>query len=131
MVLVDTSIWSLALRRQDQQPSPEIDQLSTLIDDVQVVMMGAVRQELLSGIKDHRQYLKVRNYLRAFSDITVHSEDYERAADFYNRCREKGIQGSHIDFLICSVAHAHQLAIFTLDKDFEHYQSVLDIRLFT
>jgi len=55
--------------------------------------------------------------------------DYEQAAAYYNICRSNGIQGSHIDYLICSVAHNNDFLIFTLDKDFEQYRKYIDIEL--
>jgi predicted nucleic acid-binding protein len=56
--------------------------------------------------------------------------DYERAAEFYNACRKAGIQGSQIDFLICSVSVGNKIPIFTSDKDFLHYKKELPISLY-
>ena len=49
-VIVDTSVWSLALRRQ-QKNNSIADKLRDFIGDGRVVLLGAVRQEILSGIK--------------------------------------------------------------------------------
>jgi predicted nucleic acid-binding protein len=56
--------------------------------------------------------------------------DYEPAAEFSNKCRKKGVQVSHIDFLICAVANRIDIPIFINDKDFEHYQNNISIELF-
>jgi hypothetical protein len=56
--------------------------------------------------------------------------DYERAAEFYNVCRKTGIQGSQIDFLICSVSVGNEVPIFTTDKDFLYYKKHLPISLY-
>jgi predicted nucleic acid-binding protein len=129
-VLIDTSIWSLVLRRKNRPVDAGAHgELVTLIDDDRVVMIGPIRQELLSGIADRAQFDELREHLRAFPDFEITSDDYEEAARCFNRCREKGIQGSHTDFLICAVALRHELSIFTTDDDFKHYAKVLPIVL--
>jgi predicted nucleic acid-binding protein len=71
----------------------------------------------------------LKNRISVFEDFTIKTIDYELAAELYNQCRAKGIQGSHIDFLICAVAINNQMSIFTLDKDFENYQKVFPIKI--
>jgi len=133
-VLVDTSIWSLALRRKTEDLSASekstLKILISLIQEVRVVLIGPIRQEILSGITDQNQFTQMKEKLRAFEDLPLTAEDYELAAEFYNSCRKKGIQGSHIDFLICAVAQRNDLAIFTDDRDFEKYSKQIGINLF-
>lgn len=130
-VLVDTSVWSLALRRKAVAANSQVrSSLATLIGDGRVAMIGPIRQELLSGIKEPAQFDRLREHLRAFADLETTSEDYEEAASFFNRCRSKGIQGSNTDFLICAVAVRNQLEIFSTDEDFRHFARVLPITLF-
>lgn len=128
-VLVDTSIWSLALRRKARRNPEIVDELTELVQEGRVVMTGPVRQELLSGIKADAQFRTLRDRLRAFPDLEVDHRDYEEAADCFNQCRAKGIQGSNTDFLLCALALRHDLPIYTTDGDFEHFASVLPIRL--
>lgn len=128
-VLVDTSVWSLALRRNQPQDGVEQQELRELLREGRVVMMGAVRQELLSGVRTSPQFLRLRKHLRAFDDITLDHEDYEEAAACSNRCRAAGIQGSSIDFLICAVALRRRLPVFTRDRDFENYSTVVPLTL--
>lgn len=128
-VLVDTSIWSQALRRKRGGDDKVRAALKALIDGYRVRLIGPIRQEILSGIPDKIQYEALRLKFQAFDDIPLRTEDYERAAAFSNDCRKRGIQGSHVDFLICAAAQGHGLAIFTLDGDFRQYQKVLDIVL--
>ncbi len=128
-VLVDTSVWSLAVRRASQSIHPYAKELAELIRDGRVVIIGAVRQELLSGVKNSKQFVTLRGYLRAFPDVVAETEDFERAAEFYNKGRAKGIQGSNIDFLICAMAVRYELAIFTADADFPRYASILPLQL--
>jgi predicted nucleic acid-binding protein len=129
-VLVDTPIWSVALRRRNQPENAGIRAaLASLIEDGRVAMIGAIRQELLSGIRERAQFDRLRELLRSFPDIEITPDDYDEAASFFNRCRDKGIQGSNTDFLICAVAVRNEFTIFTADKDFVHFQKVLPIVL--
>ena len=128
-VLVDTSVWSVALRRAKRVDDTQTRELGELIQEGRVVLMGAVRQELLSGIKIKGQFDLLREHLRAFPDLELDEADYEEAASAFNRCRGKGIQGSNTDFLICAAASRRDLAIYTTDRDFEQYAKVLDLEL--
>lgn len=128
-VLVDTSVWSLSLRRGKRVDDTASRELAELIREGRVVMMGPIRQELLCGIKGKSQYELLRDHLRAFSDLTLELADYEDAAEAFNRCRERGIQGSNTDFLICSAALRRELAVYTTDNDFLQYRKVLELKL--
>lgn len=131
-VLVDTSAWSAALRRRGA-PSPEdaeiARELSDLIHEGRALLAGPIRQEILSGISDPAQFRLLRDRLRAFDDLPIRTADYERAAEFSNTCRQAGIQGSHVDFLVCSVAAGGGASIFTTDRDFGRYAKLLPIVL--
>jgi predicted nucleic acid-binding protein len=131
-VLVDTSVWSIALRHSvSVTNADEIkEQLSGLIDDVRVAMIGPVRQELLSGVKSKSQFNLLKKRLEPFRDTPLESSDYILAAEFFNRCRSRGVQGSHIDFLICAVSSRRKFPLFTMDKDFLLYKKHLDFPLF-
>ena len=128
-VLVDTSVWSLALRRAKRVDDEAPRELAELISEGRVVLLGPVRQELLSGLKVKAQFELLRNHLRAFPDLELESADYEEAAAAFNRCRERGIQGSNTDFLICATAMRRKLAIYTTDRDFRQYAKVLKLEL--
>lgn len=129
-VLIDTSIWSQVLRRKEEGDARVKAALARLIDGYRAKIIGPIRQEILSGIPDRKQFEALKVKLQAFDDIPISSGDYEGAAAMYNDCRKKGIQGSHIDFLICAVSINHGLGIFTLDDDFRLYGKVLDIILY-
>jgi predicted nucleic acid-binding protein len=92
-------------------------------------MIGAIRQEVLSGIRVAEQYRKLRDRLRAFEDVALDEVDYEEAATCFNRCRAKGLQGSNTDFLMCAVSLRRDLAILTTDKDFDGFAKVLNFEL--
>ena len=128
-VIVDTSVWSLALRRSDQRDSRYVRELRGLIQDYRVQMLGPIRQEILSGIRHTAQFNRLKNRLDSFPDLPILTEDYISAARFFNRCRSKGIQGSNTDFLICAVAVRNKFSIYTTDKDFDSFARQIPILL--
>ncbi len=134
MVLADTSIWSVALRRTHQDLASIQKQqariLQELISEGRVQLLGVVRQELLSGIRRPEQFARLREHLRSFSDVSLDREDYERAAEMNNTCRAMGLIGGVIDFLICSVAVRRSWAIYTADRDFERFAKHLPLTLY-
>ena len=128
-VLVDTGIWSLALRRNENVKNAEVPELRRLITAHLVEIIGPIRQEVLSGVQNHSQFDKLEENLSAFLDVTLLGEDYVTAARFFNLCRAKGVQGSNTDFLICAVAVRHDIAIFTTDGDFSLFAKYLPIAI--
>jgi predicted nucleic acid-binding protein len=134
LVLVDTPIWSLALRRKHADLNPRelrlITTLRELIQDGRAQLVGPVRQELLSGIREEASFKKLRNQLQAFEQVPFDVADYEEAARLNNQCRTRGIAGSAIDFLICAAALRRNWQIFTTDRDFSHYATVLPLTLY-
>lgn len=130
-VLVDTPIWSLALRRKSAQEGESTNAaLGSLIEDGRVAVIGPIRQEVLSGIREHAHFDRLRENLRAFPDTQITADDYEEAASFFNRCRANGVQGSNTDFLICAIAARNEFPIFTTDGDFTHFAKILPITLY-
>ena len=128
-VLVDTPIWSYALRTKNNEYQTEVDALTSLIRDQRALIIGPIRQEILSGYSDLRKYRIIRQKLSYFVNTPILDPDYELAAEFSNKCRKKGVQGSHIDFLICAVANRIDIPIFTNDEDFKHYQNIISNKL--
>jgi predicted nucleic acid-binding protein len=134
-VLTDTSVFSLALRRKNESLGTNerlvVAELSELIREGRVRMIGLIRQELLSGIKAIEQYEKLRLHLRSFPDEVINTSDYEEAAKAGNRCKAKGVAVSIVDILLCAVAIKRQWAVFTTDPDFSSYAKVLPLRIHT
>jgi predicted nucleic acid-binding protein len=128
-VLVDTCIWSKVLRRKS--PDRNLSAiLEDLIADGRVVLIGPIRQELLSGVPDPTQFRKLQRALSAFADIPLTTAHFVKAAEYSNQCRKKGLQGSTTDFLICAVAAIERLQILTTDADFLRYAKHLPIGLY-
>ncbi len=130
-VVVDTSVWSLAFRRRTVIDSGHVDLLKDLVQDGRVVLLGAVRQELLSGIRRLEQFDRLRLQLRAFPESRLEIEDHEVAAAFFNTCMAAGVQGSMIDYLICAYASRRDFQILTTDPDFLHFSRHIPISLLT
>lgn len=128
-ILVDTCIWSLSLRGEEPKNLTVAEKLTQLIDDNTVKIIGAIRQEVLSGYSNKNSFDKLCQKLRYFPNEPVIDADYEAAAEYSNICRSKGIQGSHIDFLICAVSVRAKFRIYTVDNDFQFYEKHLPISL--
>jgi predicted nucleic acid-binding protein len=129
-VVVDTSIWSSALRRGVQNNSAAVQELRHLVQDHRVQMIGPVRQEILSGIRHESQFNKLKAHLENFPDLSISTEDYVAAAKFFTLCRAKGVQGSNTDFLICAVAVRNKFAIYSTDKDFDLFSKHIPIIIY-
>jgi len=134
-VLIDTSVWSQALRRSSSESLSTaqervVNVLKELIHDSRIAMLGPVRQELLSGVKTQNQFEALQQILSVFSDETLLKGDYEQAAKNFNQCRQGGVQGSNTDFLICAVSMSRGWPIYSLDKDFLQYQKHLALKLY-
>jgi hypothetical protein len=130
MVLVDTSVWSLAVRRRGADLSAAeggvVAAWADLVRWGRVQMIGLIRQELLSGIRSEKQFALLESALQAFPDEALGTEDYVEAARCFNLCRSRGVAATHIDMLICAVAIRRGWEVFTVDKDFESYRRILE-----
>jgi len=120
-VLIDTCVWSLSLRRRkgiqlnaDQQRM--LAEFQRAIGENRASIVGIVRQEVLSGIRDKAQFLKIQQLLTPFLDEDVIPIDYVEAARLYNLCLDKGVQCGSTDILIAAVAVRRNLAVLTYDQ---------------
>jgi predicted nucleic acid-binding protein len=119
-LLVDTSVWSLALRRRpsahfSSEESRLVKVLTEAISDGRIAIIGPIRQELLSGIKEDAQFRKVKAALEPFRDELIDTTDYEEAARLYNVCRTQGVECGPVDILICAVARRRKWDVLTSD----------------
>ena len=129
MVVVDTSVFSLFLRRNQQLDDTYLALFHDLFEKDQIVLLGSVYQELLSGIRHQEQFDRLADILIGFDIVLTTVADHQVAAQFYNICRSHGVQGSPIDFLICAMANQRNHQILRLDADFELYAQYLPINL--
>jgi predicted nucleic acid-binding protein len=132
VILVDTGILSLAFRRQRRDLLPPelslVYALERLFTLGMVSIIGPIRQEILSGIASQKQFLLLKSRLESIEDLPLNTDAFVLAAEFFNRCRNRGIAPGDIDMMICAAAHIHGCDIFTADPDFAHYAQLLPIR---
>jgi len=132
-VLVDTSVWSLSLRRKHESLNPTerrlVSELTELVREGRVRILGLVRQELLSGIKTLERYETLRTSVSWFPDEPVDTLDHEDAARFSNQGRSKGVVITVVDALVCAVAIKRQWSIMTTDPDFSIFAKVVPLVL--
>ena len=129
-LFVDTSVWSLALRRSPPSAAPEVGLLKEhLIRGDLVVSTGLVLQELLQGFHGPRAHKEITKRFSLLPMLAPAIEDHVEAAGLKNRCRRKGVQVGTIDALIASLCIRHQLSLLTTDRDFHSMARHCDLRL--
>ncbi|MDI6816111.1 MAG: PIN domain-containing protein [Actinomycetota bacterium] len=129
-VLVDTSVWSLALRRKNDAESQAVKILTEYIESgEQVFVIGIIAQEILSGVTSIKLFNQLIEHLAAFPIIDLFEDDFIEAARLRNTCKKKGIQIGTIDALIAAVCIKHDLLLLSLDKDFQAMAGIMPLQL--
>ena len=119
-LFVDTSVWSLALRRSPPSDAPEVGLLKKCLKRGDLVLTtGLVLQELLQGFHGPSARKKIIKEFSLLPRVTPELEDYVEAAELRNRCRRKGVQVGTIDALIARLCIRHELSLLTTDRDFK------------
>jgi predicted nucleic acid-binding protein len=126
---VDTCVWSRFLRRNRIHADPVAAEVARLVRADAVQLLGPIRQELLSGAQPDERFEQLREYLRFYPNLPLDEADDELAASYYNLCRQRGLQGTGTDLLICAAAVRHGLKIFTTDTDFHFFATHFPIKL--
>jgi hypothetical protein len=118
-LFVDTSVWSLALRRDGDAMSPEVQALRHAIEGGDIVVTtGLVLQELLQGFAGPRARTDIIERFSSLPFLAPDRKDHMDAADLRNRCRRAGVQVGTIDALIAHLCIRHELTLLTTDNDF-------------
>ena len=129
-LFVDTSVWSLALRRDQPQEGREVKLLRrALSEGIAIFTTGLVLQELLQGFLGAKASSQIIERFAALPFIIPGRVDYIQAAEIRNRCRRKGIQTGTIDALLAQLCLRHELELLTTDHDFKHISKVYPLRL--
>lgn len=119
-LFVDTSVWSLALRRDRSAPVPEVDALRRALDGGEtIVTTGLILQELLQGFAGPRARGDIIERFAALPFLGPDRQDHIEAAELRNRCRRAGVQIGTIDALLAQLCIGHELTMLTTDRDFE------------
>lgn len=128
--LIDTSVWSQALRREHHRETEEVNKLEILLKEGErVFVAGVILQEILQGVRKSEQFRQIQESLSFFPILETTREDHVFAAELYNLCRTKGVQASTIDFLIASLAIRNKCLLLTSDKDFQHIAKHTELKL--
>ena len=120
-LFVDTSVWSLALRRDQDAAVPQLAALRAALDgDDIVVTTGLVLQELLQGFAGPKARSDIIERFAALPIVVPDRQNHIDAAALRNACRRAGVQLGTIDALIAQLCIRHRLTLLTTDKDFVH-----------
>jgi predicted nucleic acid-binding protein len=120
-LLVDTSVWSLGLRRDVEGTEPQVQALrNALLGEAPVVTTGLVFQELLQGFAGPTAKQQVIEAFAALAWVNPDRQDHIAAAELRNTCRRAGVQLGTIDALLAQLCIRHKLTLLTTDKDFVH-----------
>jgi predicted nucleic acid-binding protein len=128
-VLVDTSVWSLALRRKAPQVGREVQALAAAIELGEACLIGTILQEVLQGFAEKRQAAQLAADLSAFPLVELRRSDFTFAAEVWNTCRAKGISLSTADAQIAAAAVNHDCLLLTADRDFGRVARYFPLRL--
>jgi predicted nucleic acid-binding protein len=121
VLLVDTSVWSLAFRRDQPPDDPRVTHLrDTLVGGGDVVSTGIILQELLQGVRGPKQRDVLVDRFAAIPRVDPDPEDHVRAAEVHNTCRRRGVQLGTIDAVLVALCVRHGLTMLTADADFDH-----------
>ena len=129
-LLVDTSVWSLALRKGGPAQHPAVESLSRALDDNDdIVVLGVILQEVLQAFRHPATAARVARYFEPFPILILRRRDYVDAARLHRRCAAKGISASTIDCQIAAASIASESALLTADRDFERIAKLAPLKL--
>jgi len=128
-VLVDTSVWSAALRREKPPNSREVEALRAAIERGDACLLGVILQEVLQGFPSSDRTRRLVDYLSPFPILSLHRGDYVYAAEIRNKCRAKGVTVSTVDAQIAAAAINHRCALLAVDQDSEGISRHFPLRL--
>jgi predicted nucleic acid-binding protein len=129
-LLVDTSVWSLALRRDAPQPGPEVEALrQALLGTDQVLTTGLILQELLQGFAGPKNRDVLLHHFTVLACLQPDRHDHLEAAEVRNACRRCGVQIGTIDALLIQLCCRHDITLLSTDKDFALAAKTIEFRL--
>ncbi len=119
-LFVDTSVWSLAFRRDHPADTAEVDVLKEALRKGEVIVStGLVLQELLQGFSGPKAGTQILERFSAVPLLVPDRQDHIEAAELRNLCRRSGVQVGTIDALFAQLCIRHKLTLLTADKDFQ------------
>jgi predicted nucleic acid-binding protein len=129
-LFVDSSVWSLALRRDAPHDLAEVKELVRALSAGEpVITSGLVLQELLQGFMGPKAREQILDRFSALPLLVPDREDHVAAAELRNRCRRSGVQVGTIDALLAQLCVGHSLTLLTTDKDFVGMARVVGLKV--
>jgi len=132
ITIVDTSVWSIALRRskRDSEPPPAMVALRKIVTEGQpLALPGIVLQELLSGVRSEAEFDRLREVLSPFDVVYAAEEHHIEAARVFTKCRARGVATTAPDALIAATTILEGGKLLTCDRDFAHIATAVDLRV--
>ncbi len=133
MILVDSSVWSIVLRRRsrDRNASEQAVYFAwrEQVISGEAAIVGIIRQEVLSGIASKERFRQIQGQLDAVYELGLDHSVWDQAAQFYSLCAGRGVSPGAVDMTICAAAYLNGCDIFAIDPDFDRYAKVLPISL--
>jgi predicted nucleic acid-binding protein len=131
-LFVDTSVWSVAWRRDYASSAPEVSELErALKSGDSIYATGLVLQELLQGFSRPKAHKQIIDRFSALPLLVPDRQDHIQAADLRNACRRKGKQVGTIDALLAQLCVRHELVLLTMDRDFQQIATVAPLSVWT
>lgn len=131
MLLVDTSVWSLALRRDHPRRNRHVRRFHDALSDGEVVLTGVVLQELLQGVVDGPVKERLVAELVKLSLLVPSRDDHLMAAELFTTCRRKGVQLGTVDALLAALCIRRDLVLLSTDRDFAHAARHIDLTIWS
>lgn len=129
-LFVDTSVWSLALRRDVPAQVPEVRELVRALEAGNAIFTtGLVLQELLQGFSGPKAQSQIVERFAALPLLVPDRQDYVDAAGIRNACRRKGVQLGTIDALLAQLCIRHQLVLLSADRDYQQAARHVPLRI--
>ncbi len=128
-VLVDTSVWSLALRRDHPPGAAEVEALGAAISRGDVCLVGVILQEVLEGFPSAARTRRLLDHLAPFPLLPLGRKDFVLAAEVRNTCRSEGVAIGTVDAQIAAAAINHRCLLLTADSDFGRIARHFPLRL--
>jgi len=129
-LFVDTSVWSLALRRDQQQQDREVKLLHrALSEGIAIFTTGLVLHELLQGFQGAKASNQIIERFDALPFIVPDKFDYIQAAGIRSNCRREGIQTGTIDALLAQLCLRYELELLTTDNDFNYISKIFPLNM--
>jgi len=125
-LLVDTSVWSTALRRDAPASVPEVTELKRALEAGDTLYVtGLIIQELLQGLTKPKAHRQIIDHFKALPLLVPDREDHIQAAALRSKCRGRGLQAGAIDALLAQLCIRHRLTMLSTDHDFRHISKVV------